>query len=185
MKYADEVYTPGAVIRGLIDLEDAMKEISRLRKVVRERARRLAKADPESQEHITETLLYNLPPVIKDIRAADNVPLEAGYALATYYTMLGDPMLSLSARAAQRKRLEETAAAAGFVKPDEKKAFGDFMDWTRDFLNAKMYDSERIARWYKSNKDKFADQESLERAFLAWQYTEFKRYKLVEVEGNK
>lgn len=185
MKYDDEVYTPGAVIRGLIDLEDALKEISRLRKVVRERARRLAKADPESQEHVTETLLFNLPPTIKEIRGADNVSLEAGYALATYYTMLGDPMLSLSARAAQRKRLEETAEAAGFVKPDEKKAFGDFMDWTREFLNAKMYDSERVKQWYKSNAGKFHDQESLERAFLEWQYTEFKRYKIVEAEGNR
>ena len=80
MRFDDEVYTPFSVIKGLIDLEEALKEISRLRKNSRERLQRLAAKRPQDQERATEVIM-NLP-TVAEVRRSANPEAAAGLALS-------------------------------------------------------------------------------------------------------
>lgn len=173
MRYSDEIYTPFSVIKGLIDLEDSLKEISRLRKNSRERLQRLASKRPQDQERVTEVIM-NLP-TVREVRRAADPAAAAGMALAQLERVQNDYMLSLTGINKHLARtLEGLHEVEGyeFVTEENIEEFGHFMDWSRSFLNAKFYDSKRVAQWYRDNVDRYQSQEDLERAFMEWQYSE-------------
>lgn len=175
MKYDDEVYTPFSVTKGLIDLEDALKEISRMRKNSRERLQRLAAKRPQDQERATEVIM-NLP-TVAEVRRSANPEAAAGLALAQLERVQNDYMLSLTGINMHLARtLEGLHNVEGyeFVTEENVEDFGHFMDWSRSFLNAKFYDSKRVAQWFRDNADSFQSQEDMERAFMEWQYNESK-----------
>lgn len=175
MKYDDEVYTPFSVTKGLIDLEDALKEISRLRKNSRERLQRLAAKRPQDQERATEVIMGL--PTVAEVRRSANPEAAAGMALAQLERVQNDYMLSLTGINMHLARtLEGLHEAEGYewVNEGNIEDFGHFMDWARSFLSSKFYDSKRVARWFRDNAGAFQNQEDMERAFLEWQYSESK-----------
>lgn len=175
MKYDDEVYTPFSVTKGLIDLEDALKEISRLRKNSRERLQRLAAKRPQDQERATEVIMGL--PTVAEVRRSANPEAAAGMALAQLERVQSDYMLSLTGINMHLARtLEGLHEAEGYewVNEGNIEDFGHFMDWARSFLSSKFYDSKRVARWFRDNAGAFQSQEDMERAFLEWQYSESK-----------
>lgn len=175
MKYQDEVYTPTAVRRGLIDFESAIEEIKRLRDVVTQRMRRLAKSKTFTDYDRLMKSWVELPPYVKEIRTASNPDLAAGVALAKLYAMANDYTLSLSGIAGHRKRTLEGLHNSrkgdySFVNANNLDDFSDFMDWSRNFMNEKMFDSKRVAQWWRKNEGQFDSDEQLEKAFLEWSY---------------
>lgn len=168
MKFPDEVYTPTAVERGLITLEDAIKEISRLRKNSRERLVRLANRMPKHAERATNVVM-NLP-YVAEVKAAANPDRAAGIALAHLYAVQNDYMMSITGINEHIKKTLEGLHRSGYtwVTKENLDDFTSFMDWSRAILSSKFYDSKRVAKWLRDNRAKYQKTEDLEKAFQEW-----------------
>ena len=159
LTFASAVYNPVALKQ--LDPSQVRKEYSRLRSIARKRIERI-----KASEWGTENIVARLPE-IATIKTLSDAQIRARTSELARF--LQGKTSSVSGMNAARRQAVKTLGARypelkGKVTVKNWREFAEFMEYSRELHQNRMYDSERVAEFFAENEGK----ENLLEEFDKW-----------------
>lgn len=161
----DIAYTPRGWMYGNVDLKDIKKEYQRLRKIAKERLRKLKKAGYADSD-IYRRFRTAFPPYNK---IKTNTALGIHLADIRHFLSLKTSTVGGMHKVENKvlQRLHESGYT--FVNKENLKAFGAFMDAVRAKYSGLIYGSDQVVDLFGAAYEKSLDPAQLLQDFEYWQ----------------
>jgi hypothetical protein len=160
--YREEVYTPEGA-KTLTD-KQLRKEYSRLRSIARKRLERFTGTE------WTDTQVYKLNAGVYKPLNEIKSDRELRHMFAGVARFVSSATGSVKGLENQRKEAVQTLNDRGynFVTKENFRKFAEFMEYARVANLNRMYDSKRIADFYKATEKQKLSSEQLQKSFRSW-----------------
>lgn len=170
LKYPSAVYNPEA-LKTLQEAE-VRKEYQRLRSIAQKRGKRISESE-WGTDPITGTASRQWWKFQQLPRMSELTPSELRANLSNIAQFLSSDTSSVSGLNAARDKALATLhrhdkeGSLLFITKENFSEFGRFMEYAREQHLGRMYDSDRVAKWWAENKKANPD-EDIEQAFYKW-----------------
>ena len=163
LKFDREYYTPVGAKE--LKASDLRKEYSRLRSIAQKRLKRMSSSEwNDSQIYMENRHGF------KTLKEMESGGREMRSEFSELARFILSEKSSVSGQNRIRKKSIKTFGEHGyeFVKKDNFKDFGKFMEYARTANMGRLYDSEKIAELFETEDKKDSTPEQMQKAYDKW-----------------